>query len=576
MRGLSDTQAGTLPRGRQLAVTWGLEPTFGGMTAAMLRRSRILAEASGGDVEILTFDVRDDYERMVADLHAAGRIPSSIRVRNLWDDVSSASELRAPAEAKSKALEGFAPLPAAAGRTSVRRASDGTLLQVDRRRSDGTLAISDRRDIHVPGRPGGRSIVLCDARGEPLFGFTRARPFYHWWLDTVIGDADAFLLIDSKTAAGILVDYRSPRATRIHVLHNSHLDSDSRPWASLKPTRIDVLPRLDDFDATVVLSERQRGDLSLLLGRSESVEVVPNSVELPAPPASAHRDPLRGVLLGSLIERKRIDHAVRAVALARASGADVRLDVYGEGELRPALERLLAELGIEDAVRLRGFTPDAVDEFARASFFLLTSQSEGFPLVLAEGMSRGCIPVSYDIAYGPADIIEHGRSGFLVPSGDLTGLAGRIGEVVAGVPDGMREGAAHRAARFSDETVLDMWRGVLARAQARSQRRTPVFSAKVHRSGFERRQGSFSAWADFRLRGVDVSPAQVTAAVTLRGPGAVVLRAVGNVRRTLRHGVWRATVTFPAGSAEWLPDDVDFTRELELRIERGVARAPLT
>ncbi|WP_210480228.1 glycosyltransferase [Naasia sp. SYSU D00948] len=564
-----------LPSGRQFAVLWGLERTFGGMTSAMLRRSRTFAQSTGAPVDILTFDARDDYDRIVSDLRADGRLDPLLRVRNLWDELTDApARPGPPAGTKAAALDGFAPLPAG-GRTSLRRAADGTLLQLDRRRPDGTLAISDRRDTRVPGELGGRSIVLCDAAGVPVFGFTRARPFYHWWLDTVLGDEDAFLVVDSKAAAGALLEYRSPRATRIHVLHNSHLDGESRPWAPLKPTRIDVLPRLDDLDAVVVLSERQRDDLAVLLGRSDAVHVVPNAAALPTPSPPEPRDPLRGVLLGSLIDRKRVDDAIRAVALARESGADVRLDVYGEGPLRPELEALVAELGVAGPVVLHGFRPDALDEFRRASFFLLTSRSEGFPLVLTEGMSRGCIPISYDIPYGPADIIEDGRSGFLVPPADVPALSDRIAAIARGVPDGMREQAARQASAFSDEAVLERWRTVLERARERHLRPVPSFTAEIRDSRFVRRRDSFAVSADFRLRGVDVSPDQVSAAVTLRGPDAVVLRAVGGVRRTLRHGIWRAAVQFPQGAAAWLPEDMPLTRELELRIQGGLVRLPL-
>jgi len=376
-------------------------------------------------------------------------------------------------------------------RTAIRHAADGTVLQIDRRRADGTLALSDRRDTKIPGTPGGRSIVVCDSAGEPVVGFTRAPPFSYWWLGPVLGNQGAFLLVDSKTAAGILVDYASPQGTRIHVLHNSHLEGETRPWGALKASRLDVLPRLDDFDAVVVLTERQRDDIALLLGASDVVEVVPNPVALPAAPASGPRDARRGVLVGSLIERKRVEHALRAVALAREAGAELGLDVYGDGPLRGELEMLAARLGLSDAVRFHGFRPDALEEFGRASFFLLTSRTEGFPLVLAEGMSRGCIPVSYDIPYGPADIIEDERSGYLIPPGDVPTLARRLVELSRGVPDGMRQAAARRASRFSHDEGLRRWSEAMRRARDRRGRDAPSFRSEERRAGNEWR----SRWA---------------------------------------------------------------------------------
>ncbi|BDZ45630.1 hypothetical protein GCM10025866_15390 [Naasia aerilata] len=308
-----------LPHGRQFALTWGLTREFGGMTGAMLRRSRSFARLAGAPVDVLTFDQQDDYPDLVEHLRAGGLLDEGIAVRNLWDEVTAATDRPATARgAKPAALDRFDPLPPTDDGTHARRSENGTLLQIDRRRPDGTLALSDIRDTRERGRVGGRSIVLCDGDGRPVFGFTRVWPFYRWWLDQVIGDEDAFLLVDSKTTADFLVGYRNPHATLVHIVHNSHLEGEDRPWGRIKTARRGPLTHLEDFDAVVLLSERQRDDVRVLLGPAESLEVVPNSAPLPTPHAAAPRDPHLGVVLASLDERKRVDHAVRAVESARA------------------------------------------------------------------------------------------------------------------------------------------------------------------------------------------------------------------------------------------------------------------
>jgi poly(glycerol-phosphate) alpha-glucosyltransferase len=111
-------------------------------------------------------------------------------------------------------------------------------------------------------------------------------------------------------------------------------------------------------------------------------------------------------------------------------------------------------------VKLRGYSTSAADEFSRASFSLLTSSAEAFANVLIESMGRGCIPISYDIPYGPSDIITHGVDGFLVPNGDIQALAAQIREVVAATPAELapiREAGHRRALEFSDEHVMGLW-----------------------------------------------------------------------------------------------------------------------
>jgi poly(glycerol-phosphate) alpha-glucosyltransferase len=568
-----------LPPGRQFALTWALTREFGGMTGAMLRRSQVFARLAGAPVDVLTFDLRNDYADIVAHLRRQGRLDESTRVRNLWDELTEESARRPPAKgAKAAALERFNPLPAIAAGTHERRAEDGSLLQVDRRRADGSLAISDIRDTRQRGTLGGRSIVLCDDHGSPVFGFTRAWPFYRWWIDEVVGDEDAFLVVDSKTTANFLVGYRNARATVVHVVHNSHLEGEKRPWSGVKVARQGVLTHLEDFDAVVVLSERQREDIRLLLGPADSLEVVPNSAPLPDAAPSDPRNPDLGVVLASLDERKRVDHAVRAIAAARRAGAPARLDVYGDGHLHENLVHLIDELGLGDAVRLLGFRPDALRAFETASFFLLTSTSEGFPLVLAEGMSRGSLPLSYDVPYGPADIVADGVNGFLVPPGDVAALAARIRQVVADPAgtEALRAAAAAAAARFSERTVLERWSTVLERARERQRRPRPRFELALRTGEVSHTDSTLSAVADFAIRGSNVSPGDVAASIALHGPrdslSAVELRAAATVRRTLRHGVWRARADFPAEAARWLPTGTPLTGELELRIGAAVQR----
>ncbi|MCU1438196.1 MAG: hypothetical protein JWP66_1283 [Naasia sp.] len=566
------------PPGRQFAVTWAVERQFGGMTAAMLRRSQAIAEATSQRVDILTFDVRDDYAAVAAHLRDGGRLPDALRLRNLWDELADGAP-DAPTPPPPRTLSAFDPLPPSPARTATRVGADGTLLQLDRRRTDGTLAVSDRRDAAQRGTPGGRSIVLCDAAGEPLGGFRRARDLYAWWLDAVIGDTESFLLIDSKTTAARLLGYRNPRATRVHIMHSSHLAGDSRPFGLVKDARRSVLTNLEDFDSVVILSERQRADLHRMLGPADNLDVVPNAAAPLGPVPPAERDPGLGVVVAQLEDRKRIDHAVRAVAAARRAGAEVRLDVYGDGAPRAELERLAEDCGAADAIRFLGFHADAAESFTRASFFLLTSTTEGFPLVLVEGMARGCIPLAYDIPYGPADIIDPGTNGVLVPSGDVGALASAIADV-AGRADtaALRAAAARAAEAYTDDAVLRRWAQVLAESRRRRDSTGRRFTVAVRAAEVDRSGTRTTATVDFTLAGIDVAPSAVRAAIGLSGAsadGPVEVRAEGSVRRTLRRGVWRASVRFDRPATAWIPLELPLSATLDLRANGRTLRVPL-
>ena len=129
------------------------------------------------------------------------------------------------------------------------------------------------------------------------------------------------------------------------------------------------------------------------------------------------------VMIADLIPLKRVDHAIRAVSLLKSRGVDVSLTVLGEGTEREKLERLIVDLGVEDQVHLPGYVNAVPARLQSASFSMLTSTSEGLPLAMMESMAAGCVPIVYDITYGPRDLVDQGQNGFITPLGDIEALA---------------------------------------------------------------------------------------------------------------------------------------------------------
>lgn len=472
----------TLPDGRHFAVTWGLADDFGGMTEAMLHRSRAFVRLAGTPVDLITFDHRPDYPALDARLHARGDLIDGMRIVNLWDWLRAS-----PLPGGSLDLERhvFTPLPAEDNGTERRRDgvvlsrerqdADGQALQVDVYRTDGTLLLSDRRDARELGVRGGRSVVLCDPEGRPVRSWGRIWSLYRAWFDAITAGGDAWMIVDSKTIAPFVLSYRKRRVVTAHVVHASHLEGTERPHGRLRASRRAVFDALDDFDLVAVLSERQRADVIAMLGEHDSLHVIPNSRDLvSAEVARSARPRERGVFLGSLTKRKRPANAIRAVLAATGSQPHPTLDVYGGGELLDELQQLLASEDPDHRVALRGYDRAARDQLGSASFLVMTSTSEGFPLVLIEAMAAGCLPIVVDVPYGPADLVRDGWNGFLVPSADPTVVGAAIDRLLT-LPDqeiaAMRRHARATAEQYDDETVTRLWARELRSAARRKLRR---------------------------------------------------------------------------------------------------------
>jgi glycosyltransferase involved in cell wall biosynthesis len=121
---------------------------------------------------------------------------------------------------------------------------------------------------------------------------------------------------------------------------------------------------------------------------------------------------------GRLSEIKRPLDLVRVAAKVDGS----RLVLAGDGELRPAVEQLAAELGLTDRVRLLGYVDDIGSWYGAFDAFLLTSANEGAPVVAIEALAAG-VPVVATDAGGTRNVVDDGETGYLAPVGALDTLA---------------------------------------------------------------------------------------------------------------------------------------------------------
>ena len=140
--------------------------------------------------------------------------------------------------------------------------------------------------------------------------------------------------------------------------------------------------------------------------------------------------PLVGIV-GRLDRWKGQDVFLRAASLVARRRPDARFAVVGgaligyEGSYPDDLERLAAELGLADRVHFAGHQDDPYPWLDALDVAVLASEAEPFGLVVVEAMVLGT-PVVATAPGGPEEIVEHGRSGLLVPSGAHEELATAI------------------------------------------------------------------------------------------------------------------------------------------------------
>jgi glycosyltransferase involved in cell wall biosynthesis len=189
-------------------------------------------------------------------------------------------------------------------------------------------------------------------------------------------------------------------------------------------------------DAVVAVSEGVANDASNVTGfPRERFQVIYNPVvtpELIVKAAESVEHPWFNIgeppvllAVGRLTEPKDYGLLIQAVKMVRQT-RPVRLIVLGEGEERPALESLVADLDLQDFVALPGFVSNPYAYMRHARLFVLSSRREGLPTVLIEAMAVGVPVVATDCPSGPFEILKGGKLGALVPVGDSSSLAEAI------------------------------------------------------------------------------------------------------------------------------------------------------
>jgi poly(glycerol-phosphate) alpha-glucosyltransferase len=461
----------TLPDAHYLVLASRLVPDRdGGFTVATLTRAALIA-AGGGRPLLVTLDPATPEEHAAhrREFVRRGDAASVDDFRNLFDDaVADPSWLRAAAD-PGEAPQGGASRDIVDGR--------------------GRVVVS------IPVIAGDPDWHLTDASvAVPGAGVVRGfRGLYRAWLAHLVArlrEADAaegmprrpvVVVCESRQLGELLSDWDDPDVRIVHTIHNSHLeppyDDPAGPIGSLWRRWFAVADR---FDAILWPTRQQRDEVEERFGENGTSFVVPNPVAPVAEPVgAAGRDALRAVMVNRLAPQKRVDRAIAAWPAVRARVPGARLDIYGDGPLRDELAAQVAELGLSDAVRLHGHAPDVAAELDSAALLVSSTAYEGQGLSIAEALAHGCPVVSFDVRYGPRDMLAAG-GGILIPRGDVAALSDAVAEVLTdGALRGRLSAEAPVAARaLAPEVVAEAFAAAIRFAVERPSRRSSTVAER--------------------------------------------------------------------------------------------------
>ncbi len=209
------------------------------------------------------------------------------------------------------------------------------------------------------------------------------------------------------------------------------------------------------LDILVSLTHR---DVPLLRRYNSNVMVIPNPVTF-YPESTAKLESKLILAVGRMDWLKGYDLMIEVFERFCQKNSDWKLKIIGEGPLKPEIEKLAKEKGIADRITISPATGQIEKEYLAASVFLLTSRSEGLPMVLLEAQACGLPIVAFDCETGPAEIVHPGEDGYLVQPYDFEGMSDRLLEL-ASDPDKRKEfgvRARENVKRFLPNEIFKEW-----------------------------------------------------------------------------------------------------------------------
>lgn len=218
-----------------------------------------------------------------------------------------------------------------------------------------------------------------------------------------------------------------------------------------------TLRLLRKCDCLVVLTQ---GDCNFWSQFIPQVKVLPNPLtSYPEKINDVPKDKYRVISIGRLTSIKRFDRLIDAFAMICNNNPNWHIDIYGDGSDKDMLISQISKLGLDNFVIIHPPTNDIYTEIKKSQFLVMTSESEGFPLVLIEAMACGIPCVSFDCPYGPGEIIEHNKTGLLAANGDISDFANKMNYLMMNpeIIEKMSKEARLSAVKYKKETVMKAW-----------------------------------------------------------------------------------------------------------------------
>jgi glycosyltransferase involved in cell wall biosynthesis len=450
----------------------------GGVTKSSMMQANLFAE-QGYDTYLVTFNFNSRYAKIIKELIELGKLDNRVKFLNLYQDLGGTNEEKlTPKEIETllKINEKNDILDPHIGHNSYRVYSNGLYTKYLRYDKTNNIEFIDyfseqryrtkREDYDEFGylrkvsymdfvnnkarqmifyRDNGKAYLskwvnpdnglanrvnYFNVNGELERIFPNDVELKTYWLETIISKYEYPVVVsDARAVDPIMLNLKNNQVYKIWRLHSNHVGSPYDPNGDIEKTIKPCIDGLDKLDAVLVLTEEQKTDLEKRFGKRENIKVLPHYMEHFTDTGwfdKNEKDENLAIVVSRFAKLKRIDHIISAFSKVVDKFPEAKLELWGYGEEENNLKKFINEKKLTNNIKIKGFTHNPDRLYNKALFSVLASKTEGFSLGILESMANGTPVISYDIKYGPHDMITDNKTGLFAENGNVEQLAEKM------------------------------------------------------------------------------------------------------------------------------------------------------
>ncbi|MCE1176418.1 MAG: glycosyltransferase [Burkholderiales bacterium] len=485
-------------------ITSTLPATHGGRTASLLHRARLLSDDLKQSLSILTTNYNNRYDAVIKKFRDIGKFNAYMQHINIYDDLMGCKkaskkknyriilksigidwptidqhlyhQLQSVSVAKQKNNQNkiqfleFMFLEGVSVKFSLDTDENVHMIRYSITHSDGTVELLfdefydrdghkyiQKQYVFKNGQSKFANLLYVNGFYQEFKFFTLERDFFLYWYQKIIPE-NSTVINDAMLLDRALILLDTANIKKIFQLHSSHLSNPSDSHSDTKGSFKYLLSHLDRVDTVVTLTNKQKQNILEKVDKvySDKFSVIPHAVKS-LPVLDLNRARANIVFVGRLAAEKRVSHIILAFQKILEDVPDAQLHIYGDGAERVNLEHMV-QGDLVKRVFFHGHIDDVDSVFQSAKCSVLTSELEGFALSVQESLANGCPVVSYDINYGPSDMILDGVNGFLVPFDDVEQLSVRIKQIITDEIVFEPQAVQSSVSKFKQDIFIQRWR----------------------------------------------------------------------------------------------------------------------